>query len=604
MIRRQTSIQGKLTSAIMGTSITVLLLTGVGFLSYEWVAFNRWLESYVRTVGQIIGINAADAVGFSDPKAAADTLASISAERHIVAAALYNSNATLFAQWPTNSSAAGVPARPEADGFHYENDSLVYFLPVEQFGARVGTLYLRSDLGARSERFGPYALIVGLVLGVSVLVALLLSKFLRKGIAQPLLALAETAKIVSTRRDYSVRAIKFSNDEVGALTDAFNHMLTQIQERDAALRQNEERFRQLANAVPTHVWTCDASGSALYFNEPWYDYTGLTPQESLGFQWARALHPDDREGCLRLWHEAVASGRIYETEGRFRRADGAYRWFLTRAHPARDGEGRPTSWFGTSMDIEEMKRAEEKIGQLNFSLEQRVQERTAQLEASNRELEAFSYSVAHDLRAPLRAIDGFNQALVDDYGQLLPAEAKDLFQRARQASQRMAQLIDDLLNLSRVARAEMRQQRVNLSQMAESIAAELQKAEPDRRVRLRIEPGIMAAGDDRLLRLVMENLLGNAFKFTRKKSETEIEFGSVLREGRRVLFVRDNGAGFSMQFASKLFGPFQRLHAVTEYPGTGIGLATVHRILLRHGGIIWPEAEQGKGATFYFTLPE
>ncbi len=604
MIRRQTSIQGKLTSAIMGTSVTVLLLTGIGFLSYEWVAFNRWLESYVGTVGQIIGTNAADAVGFNDPKAARDTLSSISVERHIVAAALYNSNAQLFAQWPTNLTPTEIPARPEADGFHYEDDCLVYFLPVEQFGARVGTLYLRSDLGARAERLGPYAMIAAMVFGASVLVALLLSKYLRKGIAQPLLALADTAKIVSTRRDYSVRAIKFSNDEVGALTDAFNHMLTQIQERDAALRHNEERFRQLANAVPTHVWTCDASGAAVYFNEPWYDYTGLTPQESLGFQWARALHPEDREDCLRLWHEAVASGCIYEMEARFRRVDGAYRWFLARAHPARDGDGHVTSWFGTSMDIEEKKRAEEKISQLNLSLEQRVQERTAQLEASNRELEAFSYSVAHDLRAPLRAIDGFNQALVDDYGQMLPGEARDLFQRARQASQRMAQLIDDLLNLSRVARAEMRQQRVNLSQIAENIAAELLKAEPERRVRCQIQPGIMATGDDRLLRLVMENLLGNAFKFTRKKSETEIEFGSILRDGRRVLFVRDNGAGFGMQFAGKLFGPFQRLHAVTEYPGTGIGLATVHRILLRHGGIIWPEAENDKGATFYFTLPE
>jgi light-regulated signal transduction histidine kinase (bacteriophytochrome) len=241
---------------------------------------------------------------------------------------------------------------------------------------------------------------------------------------------------------------------------------------------------------------------------------------------------------------------------------------------------------------------------MNLSLEQRVQERTSQLEASNREMEAFSYSVAHDLRAPLRAIDGFNQVLIEDYGKLLPDEAKDLFQRSRQASQRMAQLIDDLLNLSRVARAEIQWQRVNLSEMAEAIAAELQKTEPERHVRLRFHSGITCNGDDRLLRLAMENLLGNAFKFTRKTAEAEIEFGSVILDGRRVLFVRDNGAGFSMRFAGKLFGPFQRLHSVTEYLGTGIGLATVHRILFRHGGTIWPEAEPGKGATFYFTLPE
>ncbi|HWN93914.1 MAG TPA: ATP-binding protein, partial [Methylomirabilota bacterium] len=260
-------------------------------------------------------------------------------------------------------------------------------------------------------------------------------------------------------------------------------------------------------------------------------------------------------------------------------------------------------WFGTSVDIEENKRAEERISQMNVTLEQRVQERTAQLEASNRELEAFSYSVAHDLRAPLRGIDGFNQAVLEDYATNLPQEARDLMQRARQASQRMSQLIDDLLNLSRVARAEMRHQRINLSEIASGIVAELRKNEPERKVMVNIQPGLTATGDDRLLRLVMENLIGNAFKFTRNNAETVIEFGSVERGGNRVLFVRDNGAGFSMDYAGKLFGPFQRLHAATEYPGTGIGLATVHRILGRHGGKIWPEAEEKKGATFYFTLP-
>ena len=486
----------------------------------------------------------------------------------------------------------------------YEKNNLVLFIPVRDGGQQVGTLYLRSDLGARRERLGPYLLIAVCVLGASTVVGLFLSRLLLRNISQPLLALAETAKNISTRRDYSVRATKFSNDEVGALTDAFNLMLTQIEERDAALRQNEERFRQLANAVPAFVWTADPAGSMIYFNEPWYDYTGSTPADSLGLKWIETVHPDDRDRYGHAWHNAFRQNVPFQIEGRIRRFDGECRWFISRAHPARDAHGQIIAWFGTSVDIEDNKRAEEKISQMNVTLERRVQERTAQLEASNRELEAFSYSVAHDLRAPLRAIDGFNQALLEDYGDLFPAQASELIQRARHASQRMSQLIDDLLNLSRVARAEMRHQRVNLSDIASATVADMQKNEPDRKLVAHIEPGITVTGDDRLLRLVMENLIGNAFKFTRNKAEAVIAFGSELRGGKRVLFVRDNGAGFKMEYAGKLFGPFQRLHAATEYPGTGIGLATVHRILGRHGGRIWPEAKEGEGATFYFTVPD
>jgi PAS domain S-box-containing protein len=604
MIGRRTSIQRKLSSAILLTSITVLLLTGAGFVSYELITFDRWLENYLRTLGKIVGDNVVADLRFDNSKEATEDLAIVGAERHIVAAALYNSNGNLFAYWPTSASPTAFPKAPGSDGFLYEKEFLDFYSPVERPDQRLGTLYLRSDLGARRERFVPYTTIVASVLGASILVALLLARLLQRGISRPLLALADTAKTVSTRRDYSVRAIKFSNDEVGALTDAFNHMLTQIQERDAALRQNEERFRQLANAVPAFVWTCDGSGGAVYFNEPWYEFTGRVPADSLGFKWTQAIHSEDRDSYLRRWHNAVSEGITFEAEARFRRFDGEHRWFLSRAHPARDASGNITTWFGTSTDIEEKKRAEEKISQMNVTLEQRVQERTAQLEASNRELEAFSYSVAHDLRAPLRSIDGFNQALLEDYGSTLPPDAQELMRRARLASQRMSQLIDDLLNLSRVARAEMRHQRINLSEIAQSISVELQKNEPERRAAFVIQPGLSATGDDRLLRQVMENLLGNAFKFTRHQPEASIEFGSVMRNGQRVLFVRDNGAGFNMEYASKLFGPFQRLHAATQYPGTGIGLATVHRVLARHGGKIWPESKEGQGATFYFTLPE
>jgi signal transduction histidine kinase len=225
-----------------------------------------------------------------------------------------------------------------------------------------------------------------------------------------------------------------------------------------------------------------------------------------------------------------------------------------------------------------------------------------QLEAANRELETFSYSVSHDLRAPLRGIDGFSQALLEDYADKVDGQGKDYLRRVREASQHMAQLIDDLLNLSRVSREEIQRDEVDLSAMARTIAAELRKSQPERRVEFVIANGLVANADERLLRVAMENLLENAWKFTSKHTQAIIEIGAAQMDGEQVFYVRDNGAGFDMAYADKLFGAFQRLHGRTEFPGSGIGLASVQRIVHRHGGRTWAEGEVGKGATFYFTL--
>ena len=231
-----------------------------------------------------------------------------------------------------------------------------------------------------------------------------------------------------------------------------------------------------------------------------------------------------------------------------------------------------------------------------------LEERTRQLETANHELEAFCYSVSHDLRAPLRGMDGFCQALVEDYGDRLDDTGRGYLQRVKKACQTMAMLIDDLLKLSRVTRSEVRKGTVNLSTIAGAVAQGLRQTAPDRAVEFNIAPDLTATGDERLLRAAVENLLGNAWKYTSKKQRATIEFGATSHNGARAYFVRDDGAGFDMAYADKLFQPFQRLHSANEFEGTGIGLATVQRIVHRHGGRVWAEAAIDKGATVYFTL--
>ncbi len=231
-----------------------------------------------------------------------------------------------------------------------------------------------------------------------------------------------------------------------------------------------------------------------------------------------------------------------------------------------------------------------------------MRQRTNELSALNRELEAFSYSVSHDLRSPLRSMDGFSQALLEDYGPQLDDTGRDYLQRIRNAAQRMGLLIDDLLQLSRVARADLEHTHVDFSKLSQEVVQELRQSEPDRAVDVVIAGGMTLDADPGLTRLALQNLIGNAWKFTSRKPQARIEVGSTQVDGQQAFFVRDNGAGFDMKYADKLFAPFQRLHSANEFAGTGIGLATVQRIVMRHGGRVWAEAEPDVGATFYFTM--
>lgn len=319
----------------------------------------------------------------------------------------------------------------------------------------------------------------------------------------------------------------------------------------------------------------------------------------------RVRHPEDRERgrAYRQALEDLEDHAVAELECRFRRPDGAWGWYLLRnAVFARNADGSVRQLVGTVTEITASKRAEDELRRLNAELEQRVAARTAELSLANGELESFVYSVSHDLRAPLRAINCFSGMLADHCGAQLDAEGQHYLERVHAAGKRMGELIDALLTLSRAARGQLSKQRVNMSALARGVATELARSEPDREVDIVIAEGVTATGDPALLRIALENLFGNAWKFTSRRQNARIEFGVQYGEHGPSYFVRDNGVGFDMEHAARLFAPFQRLHTPEEFPGTGIGLATVQRIIARHDGRVWAESAPGCGATFHFTL--
>ena len=312
--------------------------------------------------------------------------------------------------------------------------------------------------------------------------------------------------------------------------------------------------------------------------------------------------PESGSVVRNAFRRAVADGEAYDVEVELIRADGDRIWVRTVGQPVSEN-GAVVRVTGTILDITERKQAEERIRRLNEKLEERVLTRTVELEAANRELESFAYSVSHDLRAPLRALDGFSAILLDDYGEQLDEKGRGYLDRIRAADQRMGALIDALLELLRLNRGELRRERVDLSELARRVAAELVEAEPERAVEFVVAEGLEASADRSLVRALLANLIGNAWKFTARHEAARIEVGAQEVDGERVFFVRDDGAGFDMAYADKLFGAFQRLHSPGEFEGLGIGLATVQRIISRHGGRVWAEGEVEKGATIYFTLP-
>jgi len=396
--------------------------------------------------------------------------------------------------------------------------------------------------------------------------------------------------------------VKERTAELVVVNESLHAEIAERKHAEEELRVSEEKFRLYFQNSPLGKSITGLDGT-IRVNRAFCNILGYSKGELERIKWSQLTHPDDLERSNQAV-EALMSGKeeSMNFEKRYIHKNGQIVWTEVNVFLQRDHHGLPAFFITSINDITQRKQQEEEIRKLNTDLEQRVIERTRQLESINKELEAFSYSVSHDLRAPLRSIDGWSLALYEDYNDTLDEKGKGFIDRVRKESQRMGHLIDDLLQLSRVTRSEMHRIDVDLSSLANTIASRLLETYPDRKIEMVIRPGLVATGDPVMIEVMLTNLLDNACKFTRKQQEAKIEFGQAEPDPEHPYFVRDNGVGFDMTYAGKLFTAFQRMHKQSEFPGTGIGLATVQRIVHRHGGRIWAEARPSEGATFYFTL--
>ena len=478
---RSRSISTKLTMMNVLVSLSALLLACTGFFAYDQITFRQGLIRTLSAQAQIVGSNSIAALLFNDPLSASNTLSALRNFPNIASAGILTADRRPFAQYyrDPGDEFLNVPSlSPEhTEGYFFQNNHLILVRKILSEGNIEGFVYIRADLTEINTRLWRYALISAVVLVMSLLFALAVSSTFRKSLARPIVGLAEIARSVSRKKDYSVRVNPTGEgDELAVLIDSFNEMLREIQVRDNALQTAHDQ------------------------------------------------------------------------------------------------------------------------------LEQRVSERTRELLAANRELEAFSYSVSHDLRGPLDALNGFSYVLLQQYGDKLDANGREIVTHIRASGKRMTDLIDDLLNLSRVTTRVMHVEKVDLSALVHSVAEELRRSDPARKVSFVVSDSLEAQGDVGLMRIVFENLLRNSWKYTSRHEQAKIEFGAEQRNGDTVYYVRDDGAGFDPRSTDRLFHPFQRLHSKSEFPGNGIGLVTVQRIIHRHRGEVWAEGQVERGATFYFTL--
>lgn len=720
-------ISRKLTIITMAAAGAALVVACAAALLFEWQSHRRALHRQLLSISEIVAENSTASLLFADTADATGVLQSLRRDGNVVAAALFRADGTLLGTYQ-GADSQPIPARPHGPGIKAEGEKLTIVQEVRHGGATIGFLYLEGRLYNLYQRFLYYAGGASLVLLFTLLLAVALARLLQRSIARPLEELVGATERASRHGATGVRARKFGNDELGRLTDAFNGMMTEIQERSSALeeseerlrlalqaagmgtwryevetgmdirdaglnrllglepvmtrtpivdfvqrvhpedrarvdqqiaeavktgqiyevdcrilrpngdviwlrdrgrvfkdphghtymtgaaiditarvqmehalRESEQRFRTMADAAPVMIWLANPESERTYVNRSWLAFTGNQADHELGQGWLHGMEPDDRPAFRRAYEEAYRDRRAFRSEYRLRRADGQYRWMWDEGSPLFAGE-RFHGFIGTCVDITAVKEAEEQLRRVNAELEERVERRTLELAKANEELEAFTYSVSHDLRGPLRRIEGFTMLLREAVTENNHTDVEDFLDRIANSARQMNRLIDDLLKLSQVGRKRIALEPVLLDNVVREARESLLTTPNLSEVEWKVARLGEALGDATLLQQAFVNLISNALKYSRDRERPVVEIGRTEIEGEVVFYVRDNGIGFDMQHASRLFGVFERLHDAGQFEGTGVGLAVVQRIILRHGGKVWAQGEPGKGATFFFTL--
>ena len=623
---RTHSIRYKLLLVVLATTLTALLVVAAAMVLYDARTYQRSWVGDLMTQADILGLTSNAALSFDDHKAAIENLAVLKLRPQISSAALYTARGALFASYSRDEASDPlIPKFPGTDGFQIHGEEIVVFKRIIDDKEIIGTVYLRARYEL-FERVRSYVSILATVMVFSLLVALLLSSWLNSVVTKPILAISDLTRKVMETRDFTLRASKTTEDEIGYLAEGFNDMLAEIGRREKvmedanqslahqveerlvaekALRVSEQRNSTLIAAMTSVVWTTDAKGRFAGRQDSWGAYTGQHYDEYAGLGWRTVIHGDDRVALELAFARGVVECKTFDVELRIWHApSNVYRYASLRIVPLLAADGVVGEWIGTITDINDQRVAELELHRLNTELEVRVAQRTSELQAANKEMETFSYSVSHDLRAPVRAIAGFSRMLSEDHAAQLGPEGLRKLDIVQSEAKRMGSLIDDLLTFSRLGRKPLEHVELDMEQMVRTLVdrAQAQHDGPTADVRIGHLPH--AHGDRSLLEQVWANLISNALKYSSKREHPVIEIAAISEENDHVYFVRDNGAGFDSRYKAKLFGVFQRLHDSTEFTGTGVGLALVHRIVTRHGGRVWADGEPDKGATFYFTLPK
>ena len=596
---RDIPIKQKLLIISMATTSAAMVLAGVGIVASDSLLFRRDLRRDLSALAQMAADNSTAALEFNDPKVAAETLAALRARTHLVAACIYKLDGSVFAKYSRPDARAGCPQAAGPDELRFNSSGLMVSRSIMLAGHRIGTLVLLYDLGEIAERMKLYGATVLGVLLVSSLIAFLLSSKLRAVIATPISQLVSATRSVSETGDYRVRAQKLSGDELGVLVDRFNEMLAGIQSRDGnlrtALREREdalrdaekarERFRFLAESMPQKIFTATPGGEVDYFNRQWTEFTGLPFEQIKNWGWTQFVHPDDVEDNVRSWRESIETGEPFLFQHRFRRADGTYRWHLTRARAMRDAQGNISMWIASNTDIHEQKEREEELRQANEDLQQ------------------FAYSASHDLQEPIRNVAVYSEIVAKRYNDLLDADGRQFLGFLTEGGRRLATLINDLLTYTRVGVIDGNMTTVDSSTALQHALSSLAEAIRENGATVTCDTLPQVYMSESHLQQVFQNLIGNALKY-RTADPPQIHI-SAARLGTAWRFsVKDNGIGIDPHYKEVIFGVFKRLHRDQKYSGTGIGLAICQRVVERYGGRIWVESSPGQGATFFFTVPE